>query len=159
MTRLPGSLLHPARRAGWRSLMVMVLAGCGGVGPAVVEHPRSGAMTVVSPESEPLAGAVTFVPAVAPYARPPLARPTGTLALPTRAELTTTRPDRVEIAVGRWNLALGDGEVLREAPDLALSEVLTLSEGPAPRLGDAQSTVLQVSAPAVEEGAWEAGRR
>jgi hypothetical protein len=158
MIRQPGSLSLLARLALGASMI-----GCAGVGPPVVEHPRSGSMTAVAPESDPLAGAVTFRPGEQAIPRPiarASTRVATALALPVHSDLAAIHHARVILDVGAWNLALAEDEA-QAAPDLAFSEAMSLSSGPAPRLDDPSSdlAVLHVSEAAVEEGAWEASRR
>lgn len=133
-------------------------AACAGSGPAIAHHPRSSSMVLASPESDPLAGAVTFGSSGgAASARDPIP----TLALEPPAELAAAHT-HVSLRVGAWSLGLGTGETSTTvAPTIALSAALSMSAGPAPHLTRAApgAVVVSVSEVAVEEGAWEARRR
>ncbi len=168
MDRQPGSLSLLARFALGASMTTgLACTACAGSGPPIVEHPRPVAIVAVAPESDVLAGAVTFRtdPGAPPVARSirPSSRPARALSFPAPFDRVGMRvAPRWSIRAGAWDLALGEDEARASGePGVALSEALTLSAGPAPRLGELGSSVAihSVSEEAVEEGAWEASRR
>jgi hypothetical protein len=116
-------------------------------------------MVLVSPESDPLAGAWTFPSSEGPGAgRDPTP---GLVAAPT-PEIMRPTPEHLWLRAADWSLALDNGETSATvAPAVALSAALSLSAGPAPHLTRAAYGEVVVSVPevSVEEGAWEARRR
>lgn len=135
-------------------------AACAGTGPAIVEHPRSASMMLVSPERDPLAGAITLPTSGMQAAPDPAPEPA--LTLPTPPPLAPAGASRVALETDAYSLALGSGETSALVPPpVALSTALAASAGPAPHLRrDGPSLVaVSVSETAVEEGAWEEARR
>lgn len=130
--------------------------GCVGTGPAIVEHPRSASMTLVSPERDPLAGTPMF--------RTESPDDTHAASPPRRVVVGARPPIRVTPAsvhpplhVADWSLSLGADETA-VAPELAFSAALSMSAGPAPHLVRG-ATAVPISTVSVEEGAWERRRR
>jgi len=151
------------------ALAACAMSACAGSGPAIVEHPRSGSMVLVSPESDPLAGAWTYPssggargasdPTLSVTTDPAATDPAATDPEP---EVTTPSREHVWLRAADWSLALGNGETSASvAPAAAFSAALSLSVGPAPHLRHVRRGDVLVSVPevAVEEGAWEARRR
>jgi hypothetical protein len=169
-TRSSGSALPR-----FAAVAVALAAGCAGTGPAIVQHPRSVVgFEVVSPELEPLAGALRWDPGVGALHWDPsffgvrsreTRRPSGlalTLAAPPPV---APPPARVTLEEDAWSLALGPDETSSTvSPPVAFDAALWMSAGPAPVLSRVDphldhAAVVVVSEVAVEEGAWEEERR
>ncbi len=132
--------------------------GCAGTGPAIVEHPRSASMTLVSPERDPLAGTPMFRTESpdATHAAAPTRRVAVTARAPIRVTPSSVHPP---LHVADWSLSLGADETA-VAPEVAFSAALSMSAGPAPHLAHAYGpVVVPISTVSVEEGAWERRRR
>jgi hypothetical protein len=145
-------------RATFGVATAAALFGCAGTGPAIVEHPRSVSMALVSPERDPLAGALVFSAPSAPDAPPPRPRHRALMS----RRIHPTPPTRAALHVAEWSLSLGADETRATvAPSIALSAALSMSAGPAPHLDHAVPGAIVVPIPraAVEEGAWERRRR
>jgi hypothetical protein len=115
MDRTPGS--HSVARLTRIASIAAGLAcsACAGTGPPVIEHPRSTAIVVVSPESDALVGAPTFRPGERVAQRTVVRRAIAPrLVIPARADVATLHASHVVIDVGEWNLAL-DADLSEEA--------------------------------------------
>lgn len=153
-----GSILTSLGRATALGVALGAIAGgCAGSGPPIVEHPRSASMTLVSPERDPLAGAITLPPPSSPQDAP--------RALPPRQiaarRVPLHRSTRTTLHVADYSLALGPVEARAAiAPAIAFSAAMSMSTGPAPRLAPTtHAVVVPIPSVAVEEGAWEEQRR
>src|SRR5439155_13063127 len=120
---------------------------------------------LVSPERDPLAGALTFTTSSSSgeEARAaPMRTPARALALDAPPDLGDVVPTHATLHVEQWSLALGSGETSATvAPEIAFAAALSMSAGPAPRLvrDGPRAVVVSVFEVAVEEGGWEASRR
>jgi hypothetical protein len=159
-TRSSGSRLAPFVARASCSLAMAIAAGCAGSGPPLVEHPRPVAgFDVVSPEADPLAGALRFEAGGTTDGARATIGSALTLAPP---PAVAPPPARVTLEEDAWSLALGPDETSTTvAPPIAFDAALWMSAGPAPRLShvDHGAALVVVSEVAVEEGAWEEERR
>src|SRR4051812_2700032 len=103
MVRQPGSLsfAHLARGV---SMTALLSFGCAGTGPAIVEHPRSSGIVVVSPETDVLAGTPVLRPGESDPPRAIASAPwrARTFFLRERGELVTPGSGRVVIVAGPY---------------------------------------------------------